>query len=203
MSHRWRTWITRSFLPSRAPAPRRRTLGVEPLEGRLVPAVTLSGAVFDDLDGDGSFDTDESGISGVTVFIDADNSSTFDAGEVSATTDGPGAYTLIAPGGGTYKVRQVVPAGVAQTTTDPDDVVANETDAPNVHVGGHVMPGTISGVVFDDSDGNGVKGSGENGTQGVTVFLDADGDGSLDTGETSTVTGSDGAFSFTGLGPGA
>ena len=42
------------------------------------------------------------------------------------------------------------------------------------------MPDMISGTVFDDADGDGVRDPGEQGASGRTVYLDLDGDGALD-----------------------
>lgn len=62
--------------------------------------------------------------------------------------------------------------------------------------------GALSGVKFEDMDGDGTRDDGEAGLAGWTLYLDADNDGALDEGETSTVTGEDGAYSFTDLTPG-
>src|SRR5262249_44650928 len=59
--------------------------------------------------------------------------------------------------------------------------------------------GSISGLAFNDVNGNGVRDSGEPGTVGVTVFLDANNNGMLDPGETSMTTAADGSFSFHNL----
>ncbi|HLN30001.1 MAG TPA: PKD domain-containing protein [Gemmataceae bacterium] len=58
---------------------------------------------------------------------------------------------------------------------------------------------TISGQVFDDLNNNGVQNPGEPGMAGVTVYLDLNRDGHLDPGDPSTVTDSNGNYSFTDL----
>jgi Ca2+-binding RTX toxin-like protein len=59
--------------------------------------------------------------------------------------------------------------------------------------------GSMSGVVHDDPNGNGAVDSGEGVIPGATVQLDTNGD---NVGDQSTTSGSDGSWSFTGLGPG-
>ncbi|MBM4074717.1 MAG: hypothetical protein FJ267_03645, partial [Planctomycetes bacterium] len=58
-------------------------------------------------------------------------------------------------------------------------------------VGLHTIPNTassIAGRVFDDKNGNGGQGSGENGLSGRTVYLDLDNDGIFDQGTGAPVT---------------
>ena len=62
-----------------------------------------------------------------------------------------------------------------------------------------VVSDTISGTVFEDFDGNGLKGSSEVGLSGMTVYLDENNNSILDGGDVSTTTDSNGNFSFTNL----
>jgi hypothetical protein len=59
-----------------------------------------------------------------------------------------------------------------------------------------LLTGTISGQVFDDVDGNGVRGPNEGGLAGVTVYLDIDRDGVSEVGEPSAVTDATGGYVF-------
>jgi parallel beta-helix repeat protein len=63
-------------------------------------------------------------------------------------------------------------------------------------------PATISGQVFQDTNGHGSQQAGESGLSGWTVYLDANKNGSLDAGETSTVTNISGQFTLSNLSPG-
>jgi hypothetical protein len=67
---------------------------------------------------------------------------------------------------------------------------------------GNFRLGTISGTVFGDLDADGDLNGDEIGLAGRTVYIDANDNGSLDEGEVSTVTGENGAYRFTDLGPG-
>jgi Ca2+-binding RTX toxin-like protein len=58
--------------------------------------------------------------------------------------------------------------------------------------------GSMSGVVHDDPNGNGMVDPGEGVIPGATVQLDTNGD---NVGDLSSTSGSDGTWSFTGLGP--
>jgi uncharacterized protein (DUF2141 family) len=62
---------------------------------------------------------------------------------------------------------------------------------------------SISGKVFNDTDGDGVLDTGETGRSNVRVYIDKDKDGVFDTGETSKLTDSSGNYSFTGLAAGS
>jgi hypothetical protein len=61
---------------------------------------------------------------------------------------------------------------------------------------------SISGLVFNDLNANGLKETSESGQSGWTVYLDADGNGQLGTSEASATTAGDGSYSFDGLAPG-
>ncbi|MGH7214748.1 MAG: hypothetical protein ACREIT_08290, partial [Tepidisphaeraceae bacterium] len=58
-----------------------------------------------------------------------------------------------------------------------------------------VFGGSVSGTVFDDTNGNGALDSGEAGVAGVSVFFDSNSNGLLDSGEQGTST--DGAGVYT------
>jgi uncharacterized protein (DUF2141 family) len=63
--------------------------------------------------------------------------------------------------------------------------------------------GAISGTVFNDANGNGVKDSTDtSGVSGQKMFLDLNRNGTLDSGEASFVTGTNGGFTFSGLAAG-
>jgi ELWxxDGT repeat protein len=108
--------------------------GREPYRLAL-PALTgtISGAVYDDVDGDGTRDAGEAGIGGVTVFLDADADGVLDAGETAvASGAGSGAYVFEdVQGGQTYRVATVAPAGYAATApaNGRGDVQVGETPA--------------------------------------------------------------------------
>jgi hypothetical protein len=62
---------------------------------------------------------------------------------------------------------------------------------------------SVSGVAFNDADGDGVKDAGESVRPGLTVWVDSNKNGSRDAGEKSTVTTSTGAYRIGGLAAGS
>ena len=60
----------------------------------------------------------------------------------------------------------------------------------------------ISGSLFDDKNGDGIKEAGEGALSGWTVFIDGDGDGIFDPGEVNVLTGPTGKYRFTSVGAG-
>lgn len=62
-------------------------------------------------------------------------------------------------------------------------------------------PSSASGVVYLDSDDNGVRDSGEAGRGGVTIFVDYDFDGVRDSNEPQTTTNADGTYRLDGMAP--
>jgi hypothetical protein len=79
----------------------------------------IFGQVFSDLNGNGTFDPSssnpETGMPNVTVYIDLNNTGTYQAGDPTATTDANGDYEFNHLAAGSYAVRQVPPAGWKQT----------------------------------------------------------------------------------------
>ena len=163
---------------------------------------SISGTKYDDANGNGVRDAGDRGVAGVTVFLDANRNGVLDAGERSAVTDASGNYRFANLGPGTYSVREVRPAGTIQTTANPAAIAARSgTNVAGVLIGNFRL-GTITGLAFDDLNGNGVRDAGEQGLPGVTVFLDANRNGVLDAGERSAVTDASGNYRFANLGPG-
>ncbi len=66
----------------------------------------------------------------------------------------------------------------------------------------NIANGSLSGLVFNDGNGNGQKDAGENGLSGVPTWLDANDNGVLDQGEVSLLSDAQGQYSFTSLVPG-
>jgi hypothetical protein len=73
-------------------------------------------------------------------------------------------------------------------------------DTPRVGFSSLTLPTLqfVSGTVFADANGNGVRDAGENGVNGVRVYLDTNGNGVRDLGEPSAVTSSRLSVSFEG-----
>ncbi|MEG5042100.1 MULTISPECIES: SdrD B-like domain-containing protein [unclassified Microcoleus] len=173
---------------------------------RSTPAVlgSITGIKFNDIDGNGTQAAGEVGVPGVTVFLDTNNDGILGATETSATSDANGSFTFPNLASGTYNVREVVPPNSQPTTPNPVAVTlaAGQTTPATVNFGNQTIPavlGSITGIKFNDIDGNGTQAAGEVGVPGVTVFLDTNNDGILDATETSATTDANGGFNFPNL----
>ena len=150
-----------------------------------VEAVTISGRVFHDADGDGASDADEPGLHGWTVeLVDA---ATGDVVASTTTTrvdiDGDGSidphgeaglysFQNVLPGG--YELRQV--ARVDYSLTHPVGgsyllTVAAGDSVVGADFGNAADAGQVSGQVYHDGDFSGSRGPGEAGLDGWTVEL--------------------------------
>jgi hypothetical protein len=170
----------------------------------VVPLSTITGIKFNDIDGNGTQAAGELGVPGVTVFLDTNNDGILGVGETSATTGANGDFTFPNLPSGTYNVREVVPPNSQPTTPNPVSVTlaAGQNTPATVNFGNQAIPGvlgSITGIKFNDTDGNGTQAAGELGVPGVTVFLDTNNDGILGAGETSATTGANGDFTFPNL----
>jgi hypothetical protein len=188
-------------------------------ESNVVPPPTsggsISGNVWNDLDGDRVKDASEVGVANITVYNDANNNSKLDSGEKTTTTDGSGQYTFSGLVSGSYKIRQILQSGWVQTTPT-NNYGWTITLGSNQQLSGkdfgtkqsNVTPSTtenasLAGFTFDDTNHNGQYDTGEKKTGGKKVFLDTNNNGQLDSGEQSTTTDSSGNWTFTHLATGA
>src|SRR6202162_5605186 len=168
------------------------------LFGNRAVVGSISGTKFNDANGNGARDTGESGVSGVTIQLR--NS----AGQLStATTDASGNFSFTNLPAGAYVLSEVAPAGSVQTLPGGGAAI-NITLTPGQNATGFLFgnqaaaPASISGLKFNDANGNGVRDTGEPGLAGVSIQL------KTPSGQTLlATTDSTGAFSFTGLGAGA
>ena len=135
------------------------------------------GTVFDDRNGNKTQDAGEPGVPGVTVFLDANGNGTLDAGELSTTTGPDGAYQITSAVGGTFTVRQVLPAGATQLSDNPIVVVGAggvETAdfADRISTSVSLVGGQTFAVGADAGGGPTVRSFAANGTErfSVTAF---------------------------------
>ena len=97
----------------------------------------IEGYKWLDRDGDGERDSDEPGLGGVTIYIDANNNGQRDRGERTTSTqfddpftdfDEGGLYRFVKVEPGVHTVREVVPNGYTQTfPLVAADVISSET----------------------------------------------------------------------------
>ncbi len=176
---------------------------------------TIQGTKWRDVDGNGVRGASEPGLSGWTIFLDANENGTLDGGERSTVTkeDDP---TTDANEAGTYRFTELEPNKtytVAEVErgnwvqTAPPGGVHTEFLSPGETVegrdfGNEPQSGDIRGVKFEDADGDGVRDDGEALLSGWTLFIDENADGDRDDAEPTAVTDESGAYAFTDLRPG-
>ncbi|WP_205700633.1 SdrD B-like domain-containing protein, partial [Croceicoccus sediminis] len=159
----------------------------------------ISGTKYLDSDGDGDT-TGESGLGGVTIFIDVNDNGTYDAGTDEATTtaaDGSWSFTGLDETYIGLDVYEVEPSGYSQTLGQAGYAIdadgATDMDFANFPLF------DISGTKYLDSDGDGDT-TDESGLGGVTIFIDVNDNATYDAGtDEATTTAADGSWSFTGL----
>lgn len=174
------------------------------------PTSSLSGAVYIDSDADGVQDAGEQPVGAVTIELSGKDSDNNDV-ELTAVTEAstgayrfdglrPGTYELVrtsAPGYGNGNATVGTSGGTrASATTITTVTIAARTAASGYLFG--VTTGSLSGEVFVDLDGDGVRSVGESGLGGVNVTLTgANLDGAIT--PLMATTSGDGRFAFTGL----
>lgn len=164
---------------------------------------TITGQKFNDNNGnaikDGADATTTTPAGNFTIFVDENANNTLDAGEDSVIVATGATYTLPDTKTNT-KILEVPVTGWTQTlptatATPYNTLIADQTGLDF----GNFQDMTISGLKFNDLNGNGTQDAAETtGIAGVTISLT----NSL-TGATiaTTTTGATGAYTFTGLKP--
>ena len=204
-----------SKLPSKSKALRRRRgrrLRLELLEGRLLltgifvdEAAEISGAVWYDFNANGSRQIEDSGVSGRIVFLDDNANGQLDFTEHHTRTDVNGEFEFRGLSDGVYLVSVITPDGWEATHPSGDThtvELTSDGSGERVEFGTQRVWGSVLGLVWNDTDGDGQQDADESGAKGWPVFLDANSNGELDQGEKLTISGDYGHFQFPDLEPG-
>jgi hypothetical protein len=178
----------------------------------------ITGTLWNDSDGDGTWDSNETNTGSRTVFIDSNGNGKLDSGEKSTTSNSSGQYTFSGLKAGTYKISRVFPSGYHMSNSSSSYITVNlnagqtfsnanigttDKSGSSYSSGSSSSTGKITGTLWNDSNGNGKWDNGEKATGSRTVFIDSNGNGKLDGGEKSTTSNSSGYYSFSGLNAGA
>jgi hypothetical protein len=163
---------------------------------------SIAGNVFADTNANGNRESDEKGLTGVKVYIDANKSGAVDAGEASVVTDAAGNFKFANLAAGTYRIREVLPSGYAITAPLAGyfDVAVKAGQAASGFIFADApATASISGRVFNDANGNGLRDGGEMGLGLWQVFIDYNNDGKIDGKDVAVATDINGNWSFKGL----
>jgi uncharacterized repeat protein (TIGR01451 family) len=174
---------------------------------------SLCGFVYNDASNNGSKDSGEAGIAGVTVSLSgSDNLDIPVSASVASGSDGSYCFNKLQAG--TYTITESHPAGYLDgkdtqgtpgSGTTSNDTFSNITLAPGVNGAnnnfGELLASSLGGVVYLDADNNGSRSATETGIAGVTITLTGTDDRGAGV-NMPGATGSDGAYSFTNLRPG-
>ncbi|MHA2377238.1 MAG: SdrD B-like domain-containing protein, partial [Candidatus Thorarchaeota archaeon] len=123
---------------------------------------SISGLVFNDLDGDGEYDPDELGLENVIVSLYSNSPISSD------TTDSNGAFSFSSLTVGSYRVMESDPTGWYSTTPNSVELTVSANKVTKIVFGDKEYP-SVWGYAFNDTDGNGEKGEEELGIPGVNV----------------------------------
>jgi len=166
------------------------------------PPGTISGSVFNDLNNNNGPDPGEPGIITSRIYLDNGDGIaglgdrvfyTDKDGKFSISGLSPGTYTLIHVANNGY--FQISPPGGSVTIQLPaDGGVGNIDFADSNQLLGHF--GVVTGLVFNDLNGNGSWQAGEPGLGGRIVFIDLDNDGRQDADEPAAVSDALGQYTI-------
>ncbi|MCE9546801.1 MAG: hypothetical protein K8T25_15080 [Planctomycetia bacterium] len=179
--------------------------------GEAKPAA-LSGFVYHDRNNNGLKEAGEEGIGGTTIQVIPVNTIDGSTSPIQTTTNSDGSWSVTGLAPGTYRVVEVQPASwidgldtpgnAGGTATNPGDQIAGITlkpDQTGVNYNfGELKPGSISGQVHVDLNGDCIYQPGEPLLSGVTMqLLDAQGKVIA-----TTTTDAKGEYKFDNLAPG-
>ncbi|WP_255427273.1 SdrD B-like domain-containing protein, partial [Candidatus Chloroploca sp. Khr17] len=151
----------------------------------LFQRATLGDRVWDDLDANGRQDADEPGLPAVTLTLTGVDGFGRTV-SLTTTTDATGIYTFTNLVPGVYTVTVTTPDGYVVTQPTIGEATGNsDADASGVMTGITLTSGqtdltwdaglyrgaSLGNLVWDDTNGNGVQNSGENGIADVLVTL--------------------------------
>ncbi|MEX2141975.1 MAG: SdrD B-like domain-containing protein [Pirellulales bacterium] len=192
-----------------------RTAGAVARQKQFAKPITIAGRVFHDPNLSNSQEANEPGLAGVSLALWQWNGTTYVATGKSATTNAVGDYRFDGVPPGTYRVVETQPGGYLSVGSRPGTVngtAVGVSTSPDVIseitlLGGQdsvrndfaeVLPGSISGRVYTDPEGDCVFGPHDTPLAGVEVQLLSPTGTVLQT----TATNANGQYTFEALLPG-
>ena len=181
----------------------------------LYTTATLGDLVWEDLNGNGIFDTNEPGLAGVQLNLTGTTGAGTSVNR-SVTTDGNGKYSFTNIVPGLYHVELEAPAGFNFSSANLGSDDSLDSDFSNgfvsniplrsgeniLHVdGGLFRFSSLGDFVWEDLNANGVQDLNEPGLASIQVLLTGT-TGAGETITTSIITSADGSYQFDQLEPG-
>ena len=169
----------------------------------LVGLYSISGMKYNDLNGNKARDSGEPGVSGWDMVLTGTTwfGKPIPARTTTTAADGTYKFDKLLPG--TYKVSETSRTGWTQTAPPAGSysipfTFGGPKESKNNDFGNRVEAQTISGVKYNDLNGNSARDPGEPGMDGWTINLEQPAGTVMQT----KTTAADGSYSFTGLAPG-
>lgn len=137
---------------------------------RLIPNA-IGGIKFEDLNANGVRDPGEPGLAGFTITL---TPTTPGAPAQTVTTDANGNFIFLNVAPGSYTLSETLQQGFS-LTLPANNVIPVTLDAGGSSITNTfgnfrgVLTGTVTGVKFNDLNGNGIRDAGEPGLAGVTI----------------------------------
>ena len=140
----------------------------EPMNFGNFELYDISGTKYEDVNGNGAVDAGDNGLAGWTIFIDANNNQTLDAGEKSAVTDANGNWSITGLDASFdgLPVLEVNQAGWVQTLGPVNTIVGTSGNDQTGFDFANFELYDISGTKYEDVNGNGTVDAGDNGLAG-------------------------------------
>ena len=159
----------------------------------------ISGTKYTDFNGNGVVDVEDTGLGGVTIFIDVNGNSLNDDGYSTVTAaDGTWSISGLTAAVNGALVKELTPDGYVQTLGPVGTIDATSGNDQTGFDFANYELFEISGTKYTDYDGDGVIDGEDTGLGGVTIFIDVNGNDLNDDGY-SSITADDGSWSIDGL----
>ncbi len=193
------------------------TGGIASPQGTLIvgTSVTLTrnvgeiiGTVFNDTNGNGLVDTGEAPLQSWQVYLDINKDGRIDAGDISVRSRHNGLYDIPDVAPGTYTLRTAaqpgytatIPAASRTITVAGGDLITGKNFG--FTQASEPVTASITGLVFNDKNGNGIKDGKDTRLNKWQVYLDANQNGKLDAGEVSVRSRGSGIYVIPNVAPG-
>ncbi|MEK7263627.1 MAG: SdrD B-like domain-containing protein, partial [Bacteroidota bacterium] len=154
---------------------------------------TISGHTFEDINGNGNLDAGEPGVGNWKIRLNGTTTINTVISE-STMTDGNGNFQFTNLRGGTYTISEEIASGWTQTfppNTSYTDAITSGSNLTNRNFG-NFKDGVISGIVYNDINGNGIKDASDIGIQNWQMKISG-------TASDTVATDENGNYTFTGL----